>query len=263
MCPVLSWFFMNFISILKCFILYFCFCSHLVISWCNNLNRIGIVGFKNIYRIGIEIHFMLCSSYYWTCLKCVCMWILWTSKEQGRKTPKLGVSNIWFFVSICFHDAKVVVAVEKLFLQQGFYFCKVVVASMFLLCGNSCCNCWIITFVTFGRLPTMWFEKQKLKFYCKASIVARFLLFWSFYYYFEVSIPSKQFIAIYKLSFQRTYFAMMNLLWLPCATIILAFDAPCNNDNTTQQEVKRNLATQLDEGARQRNHEMQRYLDIV
>jgi hypothetical protein len=56
---------------------------------------------------------------------------------------------------------------------------------------------------------------------------------------------------------------MMNLLWLPCATTILAFDAPCNNNNTTQQQVKRNLATQLDEGARQRNHEMQRYLDIV
>ncbi len=100
----------------------------------NNLNRIGIVGFKNIYRIGIKIHFMLCSSYYWTCLKCVCMSILWTSKEQGRKTPKLGLSNIWFLVSICFHDAKVVVVVEKLFLQQRFYFCKVVVASMFLLC---------------------------------------------------------------------------------------------------------------------------------
>jgi hypothetical protein len=44
----------------------------------------------------------------------------------------------------------------------------------------------------------------------------------------------------------------------------LAFDAPCNNDNTTQQEeVKRNLATQLDEGEMQRNHEMQRYLNIV
>jgi hypothetical protein len=195
---VLSWYFTNFISILKCFILFFCFCSHLVFSWCNNLNRIGIVGFKNIYKIGIELHFMLCSSYYWTCLKCVCMWILWTSKEQRRKTLKLGVSNIWFLVSICFHDAKVVVVVEKLFLQQRFYFCKVVVASMFLLCENSCCNCWIITFVTFGGLSTMWFEKQKLKFYCKASIVARLLLFWSFYYYFEVSIPLKLFIAIYQ-----------------------------------------------------------------
>jgi hypothetical protein len=43
----------------------------------------------------------------------------------------------------------------------------------------------------------------------------------------------------------------------------LAFGAPCNNDNTTQQEVKRNLATKLDEGARQKNHEIQHYLDIV
>jgi len=185
------------------------------------------------------MHFMLCSSYYWTCLKCVSMWIFWTSKEQGRKTPKLDLSSIWFLVSVCFHDAKVVVVVGKLFLQQRFYFCKVVVASIFLLCRNSCCNCWIITFVTFAGLPTMWFEKQKLKFYCNASIVARLLLFWSFYYYFEVSIPLKLFIAIYKLSFQGPTLQWWNLLWLPCATIILAFDGPCNNENTTQQEVNK------------------------
>jgi len=36
-----------------------------------------------------------------------------------------------------------------------------------------------------------------------------------------------------------------------------------HNPTRGQQEVKKNLATQLDEGARPRNHEMQRYLNIV
>lgn len=83
----------------------------------------------------------------------------------------------------------------------------------------------------------IWKTKVKVllqSFYCcKASFVLKLLLLLWSVYSFEALHCNLQIII------PRTYFAMMNLLWLPCATIILAFDAPCNNDNTTQQEVNK------------------------
>jgi hypothetical protein len=83
----------------------------------------------------------------------------------------------------------------------------------------------------------IWKTKVKVllqSFYCcKASFVLKLLLLLWSVYSFEALHCNLQIII------PRTYFVMMNLLWLPCATIILAFDAPCNNDNTTQQEVNK------------------------
>lgn len=137
------------------------------------------------------------------------MWILWTSKEQGRKTPKLGLSNNWILVSICFHDAKVVVVVKivfatKILLLQG---CSFNVFAMWKLLLQLLD--YYIGYIWRTTNNVIW--KTKVKFYCKASIFARLLLFWSFYYYFEMSIPLKLFIASYKLSFQGP-----TLQWWTC-----------------------------------------------
>jgi len=125
-----------------------------------------------------------------------------------------------------------------LLLESYFCNCKVVVASMFAiwklllqLLDNYFCYIWRIT------NNVIWKTKVKVllqSFYCcKASFVWKLLLLPWGVYSFEALHCNLQIII------PRTYFAMMNLLWLPFATIILAFDAPCNNDNTTQQEVNK------------------------